>query len=99
MSKQDSIEKKYWAIRDQRLWDKFKLKSNEELLSIIQDYWDDLSGDNEFYFPIQLLRQRLGVPLDQEYFGSTYDFYKNGGTPDNEIVEMSIEQPKTDVVK
>uniref|UniRef100_A0AAT9J737 ORF18 n=1 Tax=Nitrosopumilaceae spindle-shaped virus TaxID=3065433 RepID=A0AAT9J737_9VIRU len=82
--------KKFWATRDQKLWDETKLKTNQELLDIIQSYWSDLSGDNEFYFPIQLLRQRLGVKVDEEYFGSTYKEYKNDGYPDNEITERKL---------
>jgi len=83
-------DKKCWSIRDQKLWDETKIKSNEELLNTIQEYWNDLSGDNEFYFPIQLLRQRLGVKLDEEYFGNIRQSYIDDGYPENEVTERKL---------
>lgn len=83
-----SLEKKYWSPRDQELWNKMKPKTNDELFNLIQDYWSELSGDNEFYFAIQMLRKRFNVILDKEFFGTSYMELKNGGSPENEIVEV-----------
>jgi len=83
-------QKKYFHNYEQEMWNKLKTKSVSELLDLIQEYWSDISGQQEFYFAIQLIRKNLNLKLDDEYFGVSYKDMKEAGCKECDMVEIKI---------
>lgn len=84
---ESSVNKKmYWAIENQKEWDEMKKLTPSELLDILQNTCDQLSGYMEDDFAIALLRKHLGLKFTLPNRCSMKEF-QSFGTPDEQIVE------------